>query len=84
MAEDKVKIFSLSTCSHCRASKKLLKELSVEFDFIDVDLLKGDARKETIAEVKKYNERCSFPTIVISETVIVGYKADKIKEALKK
>ena len=71
MGDDKVKIFSLSTCSHCRASKKLLTELSVEFDFIDVDLLKGDERKETIAEVKKYNERCSFPTIVIGDKALL-------------
>lgn len=84
MSEPKVKVFSLSTCSHCRASKKLLKDLSVEFDFIDVDLLKGDARKEAIAEVKKYNERCSFPTIIIGDEVVIGYKAAQIKEALGK
>lgn len=84
MVDLKIKIFSLSTCSHCRACKKMLQELSVAFEFIDVDLLKGDARKEAIAEVKKYNERCSFPTIVIGDDVIVGYKAEKIKEALEK
>ena len=26
--------------------------------------------------------RCSFPTVIIGDDVIVGYKEDKIKEAL--
>jgi glutaredoxin len=55
---------------------------TVKYDFVDVDLLQGDERKTTIADVKKVNPRCSFPTVVIGDEVIVGYKKDKIKEAL--
>ena len=33
-------------------------------------------------DVKKFNPKCSFPTIIIGEKVIVGYKEDEIKEAL--
>ncbi|MFZ5572264.1 MAG: glutaredoxin family protein [Thermodesulfobacteriota bacterium] len=83
MASNSVKIFSLSTCSHCKACKKLLNELAIEYDAVDVDLLQGDERKAVIEEVKRYNQRCSFPTIVIKDTVIVGYKEKEIKEALK-
>ena len=43
-----VKIYSLSTCSHCRATKKLLGECTVKYDFVDVDLLEGDERKASI------------------------------------
>ena len=77
-----VKIYSLSTCSHCKATKKLLDECTIKFDFIDVDLLEGEERKAMVEEVKKVNERCSFPTIIIGEKVIVGYKEKDIKEAL--
>jgi glutaredoxin len=35
-----------------------------------------------VEEVKKVNERCSFPTIIIGDKVIVGYKEKDIKEAL--
>jgi hypothetical protein len=32
--------------------------------------------------VKKWNPNCSFPTIIIGDKVIVGFKKDEIKEAL--
>ena len=77
-----VKIFSLSTCSHCKATKKFIDDCTIKYEFIDVDLLKGDERKAIIEDVKKFNPRCSFPTIIIGEKVIVGFKEKEIKEAL--
>jgi glutaredoxin len=77
-----VKIYSLSTCSHCKATKKFLGECTIKYEFIDVDLLEGDERKAIIEDVKKFNPRCSFPTVIIGEKVIVGYKEKEIKEAL--
>ncbi|MDM8539972.1 glutaredoxin family protein [Desulfococcaceae bacterium HSG9] len=83
MAGEDIKVFSLSTCSHCKSTKRLLSDCTVQYDFIDVDLLDGEERKAIIADVKKFNPKCSFPTIIIGDTVIVGYKEDKIREALK-
>ena len=77
-----VKVYSLSTCSHCKSTKKLLNECRIEYDYIDVDTLVGDERKAIIEDVKKVNARCSFPTIIIGEKVIVGYKEKEIREAL--
>jgi glutaredoxin len=82
MTSEQVKIYSLSTCSHCKATKKFLDDCTVQYDFVDVDLTKGDERKAILEDVKKFNPKCSFPTIIIGEKVIVGYKEDKIKEAL--
>ena len=79
---EKVTLFSLSTCSHCKATKKLLSECAVEYEFTDVDLLQGDERKAILEDVKSYNPKCSFPTIIIGKKVIVGYKENEIKEAL--
>lgn len=78
----KIKIYSLSTCSHCKATKRLLDDCTLKFDFVDVDLLEGEERKAILQEVRQFNERCSFPTIIIGEKVIVGYKEKEIKEAL--
>jgi len=77
-----VKLYSLSTCSHCKATKNLLNDYQVDYEFIDVDLLEGEERKAIIDEVKKLNPQCSFPTIIIGNNVIIGYQEDKIKEAL--
>jgi glutaredoxin-like protein NrdH len=77
-----VKLYSLSTCSHCRATKRLLDECTVQYEFTDVDLLDGDERVTILEDIRKVNPRCSFPTIIIGETVIVGYREAEIKNAL--
>jgi glutaredoxin-like protein NrdH len=80
--KDPVTIYSLSTCSHCRAAKKFLGECTIKYDFVEVDQLQGDERRAIIEDVKKFNPRCSFPTIIIGEKVIIGFKEKEIKEAL--
>ncbi len=80
--EEDVKVFSLSTCSHCRAVKKLLGKCGVKYEFTDVDQLDGEERKAILEDVRKFNPRGSFPTIVIGETVIVGFKEDEVRSAL--
>ena len=82
MSDKPVKIFSLSTCSHCKSIKKFLSDCTVMYDVVDVDLLGGKERQAILEDVKKFNPKCSFPTIVIGDKVIVGYKEDEIKEAL--
>ena len=77
-----VKIYSLSTCSHCKQAKKFLGECTIKYEFIDVDTLQGEERKAILDDVRKLNPRCSFPTIVIGDKVIVGFKEDEIKSAL--
>ncbi len=82
MSEKNVKIYALSTCSHCKSTKKFLSECAVKYDFVDVDLLEGEERKAILEDIKRFNPKCSFPTIIIGEKVIVGYKEEEIKEAL--
>lgn len=77
-----IKLYSLSTCSHCRAIKKLLEEGAWTFDFVDVDLLHGKERRDILEEVRQLNRRCSFPTLKIGNRVIVGYRENEIREAL--
>ncbi len=82
MEDLQVKIYSLSTCTHCKSSKQFIGQCKVKYDFIDIDLLDKVERKAILDDVKQLNPKCSFPTIVIGEKVIVGYKEDEIKEAL--
>ncbi len=78
-----VKLYTLSTCIHCRKLKEFLKRINVDYDFVDVDLLQGEERKAMVEEVKKFNPGCTFPTTVIGDEVIVGFDEIKIKKALK-
>lgn len=79
---DKIRIYTLSTCSHCRATKKFLNDNQVEYEFTDVDLLQGEQRQNAVEEVRRFNPQCTFPTIIIGDRIIVGYKESEIREAL--
>jgi glutaredoxin-like protein NrdH len=79
---EKVFIYALSTCSHCRRTKQFLQEQNIPFDFIDVDLCQGDERTNRVNEVKGLNPACTFPTVVVGDKVIVGFKEEELKEAL--
>jgi glutaredoxin len=59
-----------------------MQENGITFDCIDVDLLQGDARQKVLEEVMQYNPDRSFPTIIIGDVVIIGFKEKDIKEAL--
>jgi glutaredoxin len=60
-----------------------LEELKVEFYYIHVDQLQGEERTEAIEAVKKWNPRCSFPSLVVNDSqCIIGYDEAKIKETL--
>jgi len=79
----KVVLYALSTCVWCKKTKKLLNKLKVEYSYVDADLLKGKEREELLEELKKWNPRCSFPTVVINnDQCIIGYDEHKVKEAL--
>jgi glutaredoxin len=77
-----VKLFSLSTCSHCTSTKRLLSECHIQYEFTDVDLLGVAERKSILEDIRSYNPECSFPTIVIGKKVIVGYNEEEIRGAL--
>lgn len=78
----KIVLYALSTCIWCEKTKKLLTSEGVGFQYIYVDLLKGKDRSEALEQVEHYNPGCSFPTLVIGEKCIVGFREKEIKEAL--
>ena len=77
-----VRMYTLSTCSHCKATKKFMDDCHVKYEFTDVDLLEGEERAAILEDVRRLNPRCSFPTIIIGDRVIVGFKEQEIREAL--
>ena len=77
-----IKIYTLSTCVHCKATKKLLNECAVTYEFTDVDLLSDEEITAVLEEIKKFNPECSFPTIIIGNKVIIGFEETQIRQAL--
>jgi len=80
--QPEVKIYTLSTCVHCKDVKRFLNDCKVRYEYKDVDLLTGKERAEVLEEIRKVNAECSFPTIIIGGKVIVGFRENEIREAL--
>jgi len=79
----KIVLYALSTCVWCKKTKRLLEEHGVGYSFVDVDQLEGQEKEETMDQLKKWNPKISFPTLVIDDkNCIVGYREDQIKEAI--
>jgi glutaredoxin len=80
-----VMLYALSTCGWCKKTKLFFKKRGIAYSYIDVDLLDGKEREDVMSEVKKWNARCSFPTIVLgNKKAIVGFEEEKMGEAFGK
>jgi glutaredoxin-like protein NrdH len=73
-------VYALSTCPWCRKAKQLLGDLGADYFFQDVDLLGEEEQRDVMAEVSRWNEGRSFPTIVIDNSrAIIGFDEQEIR-----
>ncbi len=76
-------LYALSTCGWCKKTKAFLDENDVEYNVVYVDLLDKADKEETLVEVRKWNARSSFPTVVIDDTdSVAGFKEARLREIL--
>ena len=80
--KNQVRLYTLSTCVHCKKTKQFLEDYNVDYQAIDMDLLTGEDRKSAMNNLRELNPRLTFPTIIIGNRVIVGFREDEIMEAL--
>ncbi len=81
-AARKIKLYTLSTCSHCSRTKRFFNDNGIPMEYVDVDLLSGSDREQIMDEVRKLNPDCSFPTICIGDVVVIGFNEEKLRKAL--
>jgi ferredoxin-thioredoxin reductase catalytic subunit/glutaredoxin len=82
MTEKSLIFYSLSTCGFCELTKKMLDDLAVEYEPIVVDLLIPEAKEKAVQELKKVNPRCTFPTLICGDKIVIGMKPQEIKDML--
>ncbi len=80
--EKKVQMYALSTCIYCQNTKRWFADHEIEYDCIDVDLLDESEKFAVLREIKGKTGMVSFPTVIIGDIIVKGYKPDKLKEAL--
>jgi len=75
-------VFSLTTCTYCRNLKQMLDLHGVDYRLLELDLLSGDEKAQALAELAQFNPKQTFPTTVVGDQVITGYREQELKEAL--
>ena len=63
----KPRLYALSTCVHCKNTKKFLDKLGIDYEAVHVDLLQGKEREDAVRKIKECNPDLSFPTLVVDK-----------------
>jgi len=79
----KVFVYALSTCVWCKMTKQYLKDNSIAFEYVDVDLCTEDEKDKIRQEIQKKGGSLSYPTTIIDDKVVVtGFRKDLFKKEL--
>ena len=82
---DKPIMYALTTCLHCKNTKKFLEENHYDVTVIHLDDYCDAQRAELMEKVRKYNPRGTFPVdLMPNGKVIVGFRKTLLEEAMKK
>ena len=79
----KVLLYAISTCGWCKRAKQNLKDLDVEYEYIDIDLSSREDKKEVTKDILGRKGRLAYPTVIIDDKILLtGPSREELKEAL--
>ena len=78
-----VLLYAISTCGWCKRAKQTLKDLNVEYEYIDIDLCSREDKKEVTKDILSRGGRLAYPTIIIDNKILLtGPSREKLREVL--
>ena len=79
----KVLLYAISTCGWCRRAKNTLKEMDVEYEYVDVDLCSREDREQIRQDILSRGGRLAYPTIIIdNKKLLTGPSKEELREVL--
>ncbi len=79
----KVTLYALSTCVWCKMTKQFLNDNSVEYEYVDVDLLDDEEKRKAHVAITSKGGILSYPTTIVDDKIVItGFRKDKLQEAL--
>jgi glutaredoxin-like protein NrdH len=77
-------LYALSTCIWCKKARNLLDELNIDYYYTYVDLLNTEETVQVKDNIRQWNPKCSYPTLVINDnSCIIGFDEEKIRGLIK-
>ncbi len=78
----RITLYTLTVCFHCTRAKEYLEAREIPHDTINMDFLYGEERNQAMDTLRRLNPAITFPTLVIGNAVIAGFRPDEIEAAL--
>ena len=83
--EHSVVVYSLSSCTPCKKTMRLLEGMGVEYEYIHLDTANLDERGEAMVELGEFlpgrGIQIAYPVIVIDDLIsIVGFSERKLRK----
>ncbi|TRO45712.1 glutaredoxin family protein [Candidatus Bathyarchaeota archaeon] len=79
----KVLLYAISTCGWCRRAKQNLKDLDVEYEYIDIDLCSGEDRQEITKDIRSRKGQLAYPTVIVDDKILLtGPSKEELQEVL--
>jgi glutaredoxin-like protein NrdH len=81
----KVLLYAISTCGWCRRAKNTLKEMDVEYEYIDVDICGREDRETIRQDILSRGGRLAYPTIIVDNKILLtGPSREELREVLER
>ena len=79
----KVLLYAISTCGWCKRAKQNLKDLDVEYEYIDIDLCSGEDRQEITKDIRSRKGQLAYPTVIVDDKILLtGPSREELREVL--
>ena len=75
-------LYALSTCFHCKRTKKWLNDNNIDYDFVDVDLAEEKEKRTLVEKVKEMTGAAQFPVVTVEDDYVVGFNEEGLKKLL--
>jgi glutaredoxin-like protein NrdH len=78
-----VLMYAISTCGWCKRAKRMLNDMNVEFEYIDIDLCSQEDKEKIRMDISRRGRRLLYPTIIINDEILLTNPTEKeLREAL--
>jgi glutaredoxin-like protein NrdH len=79
----KVLLYAISTCGWCKRAKQNLKDLDVEYEYIDIDLCNLEDKETIRKDILSRKGQLAYPTIIVDDKILLtGPSREEIREVL--
>jgi len=83
--EHGVVVYSLSSCTPCKKTMRLLENMGVEYEYIHMDTVDPEERGEAMVELGEFlpgrGIQLAYPIIVIDDLItIIGFSERKLRK----